>query len=376
MATKVLQALEKALDTVEGRKELKTLFDQLETDADGRVDRKEWGKCVAMNRDALVDFFGKASLREINSGFKRIDLDGSDSLTWNEFVVSARVASSKYSSPEFSDGEPDLPAEVPDAIRACMTLLANTRPPNPVKFLANAMLEYGMYTAAGYIVNEEHTAGNNSLEPTGDEYFNPGISIDQVLAYLSEALVSDTAKAELKLLFESLDKDADGRVSSQEWGAAVSTSAELLAKFFGGASEEEILEAFKLIDTDGSDSITWEEFVVEAKIAADSAPDNEEDEPLDLYDKAEQLINGRSRAELEEILRELFAKADVDGNGTLDPEEMAGCLKATGFGFSDEDVARALAVLDLDSDGLVDYLEFVPLAYGLLQEAVVEELVS
>jgi hypothetical protein len=67
--------------------------------------------------------------------------------------------------------------------------------------------------------------------------------------------------AELHALFQALDKDGDGTVTSKEWGAAVSNNKELLGQYFGGATAKEIGMAYKRLDLDGSGDLSWEEFV-------------------------------------------------------------------------------------------------------------------
>jgi Ca2+-binding EF-hand superfamily protein len=72
---------------------------------------------------------------------------------------------------------------------------------------------------------------------------------------------SDSGSRELRKLFNSLDKNGDGRVSSKEWGAALSRHSGALAKHFGGASLAEIGQMFKRLDRDASGDLTWDEFV-------------------------------------------------------------------------------------------------------------------
>merc|ERR1719181_1581156 len=81
-----------------------------------------------------------------------------------------------------------------------------------------------------------------------------------------EAPSADTAKGveELRKLFETLDKDNDGKVTGQEWGKKVRENRTLLAKYFGGSTLKEIGSAFKRIDSDGNASLSWEEFVAAA----------------------------------------------------------------------------------------------------------------
>ena len=65
----------------------------------------------------------------------------------------------------------------------------------------------------------------------------PVVRLDHTLA---AALADPQSNAELKALFDGLDKDADGCVSSKEWGAAVVANQQILSKYFGGATVEEI----------------------------------------------------------------------------------------------------------------------------------------
>ena len=74
---------------------------------------------------------------------------------------------------------------------------------------------------------------------------------------------------ELRKLFDTLDKDHDGKVTGQEWGSKVRENQTLLAKYFGGSALKEIGSAFKRIDTDGNASLSWDEFVAAAGLKKD-----------------------------------------------------------------------------------------------------------
>jgi len=89
-----------------------------------------------------------------------------------------------------------------------------------------------------------------------------------------EPPAADASKglAELRNLFDSLDKDHDGKVTGQEWGKKVKEHQTLLAKYFGGSTLKEIGSAFKRIDTDGNASLSWDEFVAAAGL---ELPDND-----------------------------------------------------------------------------------------------------
>ena len=85
---------------------------------------------------------------------------------------------------------------------------------------------------------------------------------------LVNALRSEEGRAQLKKVFESLDVNGDGSVSSKEWGKGVRKHHEVLTKFFGGATVFELGKQFKQLDIDGSDSLTWDELLGGAGVAA------------------------------------------------------------------------------------------------------------
>lgn len=45
-------------------------------------------------------------------------------------------------------------------------------------------------------------------------------------------------------------------------------------------------------------------------------------------------MKGLPRDELEASIQEIFRKADIDGNGSLDRAEFLRCLKESGLGFT------------------------------------------
>merc|ERR1711904_185185 len=86
-------------------------------------------------------------------------------------------------------------------------------------------------------------------------------SFDKPRAALPGILTELEGIAELKSLFNKLDKDSNGRISSKEWGKAVGQNKEILAKYFGGSSTGEIGQAFSKIDSSGDKQLSWEELV-------------------------------------------------------------------------------------------------------------------
>merc|ERR1711933_655848 len=113
---------------------------------------KEWGSKVYAEQDLMSKYFGGTTLKEIGEAFNRIDSNGDDNLTWDEFL------------------------------------------------------------------------------------------------------------SELKALWDSLDANADGKVSGKEWGSKVYANKDIMAKFFGGHDMASIGKGFNRIDTNGDDQLTWDEF--------------------------------------------------------------------------------------------------------------------
>jgi Ca2+-binding EF-hand superfamily protein len=100
---------------------------------------------------------------------------------------------------------------------------------------------------------------DGSGDLTWDEFELAMESMD-VTMRLAEALETAEGAAELRALFDRLDKDGDGTVSSKEWGSVVAKNKELLQKYFGGKNLKAVAKAFNRIDVDGSGDLTWEEF--------------------------------------------------------------------------------------------------------------------
>merc|ERR1719235_2299308 len=95
-------------------------------------------------------------------------------------------------------------------------------------------------------------------------------SVDATALKMAEAMQTDLGKEALWELFNSMDKDGNGKVSSKEWGSKVGTKKDLMAQFFGGATPAEIGQAFKRIDANGDGELMWDEFVAAARRKLDS----------------------------------------------------------------------------------------------------------
>ena len=208
-----LKSLVSALGNEEGRAELKALFATLDKDGDGKVTSKEWGSSLSKNKELMGKYFGGSSMQEIGKAFKRLDLHGDGELDWEEFLHGAEVQAASLGV-DFA----------------------------PIRG-ADAALQ---------------------RRPAADE------SEQTALKSLVSALGSEEGRAELKALFAMLDKDGDGKVTSKEWGSSLSKNKELMGKYFGGSSMQEIGKAFKRLDLNGDGELDWEEFLHGAEVQAAS----------------------------------------------------------------------------------------------------------
>jgi len=72
---------------------------------------------------------------------------------------------------------------------------------------------------------------------------------------------------------------------------------------------------------------------------------------------------------LERYLAKLFAVADTNGDGVLQPDEFKRLLEMSGFNLSAQNIARLLDAADVNHDGVIEYEEFIPVALAMLDES-------
>ena len=68
-----------------------------------------------------------------------------------------------------------------------------------------------------------------------------------------------------------------------------------------------------------------------------------------------------SEAEVAEI-KEEFKEVDVDGNGTVSPEELQKFMKEQGEKIPEGVINVMVAMVDTDGDGKINYEEFLQMA--------------
>jgi len=82
-----------------------------------------------------------------------------------------------------------------------------------------------------------------------------------------------------------------------------------------------------------------------------------------------------SLEDAESIIRDLFRKYDVDGNQVLDADEFKNLMDdlQQRFDFPKDHVYLFLAEADMNSDGMIEYEEFIPLALQIIQSMLAKK---
>lgn len=79
-----------------------------------------------------------------------------------------------------------------------------------------------------------------------------------------------------------------------------------------------------------------------------------------------------SEDQIEEF-RRIFNTIDTDGDGTITPAEMSFALRQSGIIMNTEDLNELMAEIDENSDGMVDFNEFLTLAAKSVKDIDTEE---
>ncbi|XP_033104938.1 neo-calmodulin-like isoform X2 [Anneissia japonica] len=142
----------------------------------------------------------------------------------------------------------------------------------------------------------------------------------------------DLSKLELEQLretFEIFDKDGDGSITTKELGTVMRSMGQ-------NPSDKELQDMINEFDADGNGIIDFTEFCT---MMSRKLKDSDESEDI----------------------REAFQVFDKDQRGFIRAEELAAVLKVADGGITDQDILDLLSDADKDSDGTIDYQEFVAL---------------
>jgi calcium-dependent protein kinase len=136
---------------------------------------------------------------------------------------------------------------------------------------------------------------------------------------------------DLRLYFKSLDKNGDGTISNKELRQGLEMQAK--ANKFDKLAD---LEWLMSIDTDGSGSVDYTEFIAAA------------------IDK--RIYQRR------DVIWSAFRAFDLDGNGSIDKQELKMVMDASAAGavaLPEEKIKALIKDADKDGDGKIDFEEFM-----------------
>lgn len=175
--------------------------------------------------------------------------------------------------------------------------------------------------------------------------------------HLLKGTLSDpAAREEFKQLFDKLDHDGSGNVDTEEFAEALAANGEMVHKFMGIASIDEIRNAFKRIDKDHNSTISFEEFVYASEIFSMSA----------------QSGDSLSTEEGKQFVKDLFNKIDKNkGDGKITYQEFMRAMTANGLAMQEllgvqklreETLRQAFDRFDLDKNQVITWDEFLKAA--------------
>ena len=139
--------------------------------------------------------------------------------------------------------------------------------------------------------------------------------------------ISDELKADYMDAFNMFDTNHDGTITSQKLG-------ELMRKLGQNPTEADLIQMIEAVSKPGSKKIGFDEFVdmMEKK-------NNEEDTEV-------EIINA-------------FRVFDTESNGLISKEELFHIIRTFGETLSDEEIEEIITEADVDGDGFINYEEFV-----------------
>mmetsp|Transcript_2492 Transcript_2492/g.5990 ORF Transcript_2492/g.5990 Transcript_2492/m.5990 type:complete len:149 (+) Transcript_2492:108-554(+) len=137
--------------------------------------------------------------------------------------------------------------------------------------------------------------------------------------------------AEFKEAFSLFDKDGDGTIDADELGT-------VLRSLGNQPTDEEVEDMIREADEDGNGTIDFGEFI--KMMPTQERDDNAEEEML-----------------------EAFRVFDTDGDGSITAEELRQIFVNLGEKLTDEEISDMIEEADTDGDGEINYQEFVTMMF-------------
>jgi len=232
--------------------------------------------------------------------------------------------------------------------------------------------------------------------------------------YLLTELTPDQLAEQLRSVYDEADTDNDGSVSGDEMFNILNKVRglppftrddvdELMKSISGGDAvpesvsfEEFVPVAFTILkrvflnqmhaaqeskseesSSDSEDSESDSRAATPARSTSEERASAEEDGENEALREAEEFLNTIDVSQLEEMLHDAFVTADTDSSGFLDAEELKAAFASNAAlrVYADDNVVRRMMEhLDANSDGKLNYMEFIPLGQEVLKTVLAAEL--
>ena len=140
---------------------------------------------------------------------------------------------------------------------------------------------------------------------------------------------------DVERVFRSWDLDGDGAISFTELQSAVAKSGQKL-------SEEEMNAIFVIGDVDQNGAIDLDEFT-----------------RLMMPTTSDVVTKFRAVHKTTKDVQEAFKRFDLNGDGSIDREELTQALGGSGQSFTQQEINAIFNAADVNKDGTVDYEEFI-----------------
>ena len=132
---------------------------------------------------------------------------------------------------------------------------------------------------------------------------------------------------EFREAFQAFDKDGNGSITTKELGTVMRSLGQNL-------SEAEIKEIIDEVDEDTNGTIDFQEFL---SLMA---------RKMKLLDKEDELI-------------EAFKKLDLDGTGKISKYQLRYIILSTQNDFNADDIEELFKITDMDEEGNIDLHDFI-----------------
>ncbi|KIW04752.1 uncharacterized protein PV09_04478 [Verruconis gallopava] len=136
--------------------------------------------------------------------------------------------------------------------------------------------------------------------------------------------------AEYREAFKIFDKNGDGQITAEELG-------EIMRSLGQNPTATELQDIIAELDIDNSGAVDFDEFIrmMGQKLTSGGAEDDE--------------------------LLQAFKVFDKDGSGTISAQELKELMISIGESLSKDEIDEMIREADKDGDGVIDYKEFVQL---------------